>query len=198
MTAPIELALRGYPPATRPPVLSGAAVQYRVEDLPIGRMLLAARPDGTLLASFFTPDDAVVDAALARIASRISPRVLRGGRGLEPALRQLSEFLAGRRRVFDLPVDPVLATDFQRAVLDRLAAQVVYGHTTSYGTLAASLGRPRAARAVGAALGANPLCVVLPCHRVVSASGDLTGYAGGMPAKRWLLDLEAAGTPPTG
>jgi methylated-DNA-[protein]-cysteine S-methyltransferase len=74
----------------------------------------------------------------------------------------------------------------------RLAATVSYGRTTTYGTLATALGRPTAARAVGAVLGANPLCVVLPCHRVIAASGALSGYAGGLEAKRRLLALEAS------
>jgi methylated-DNA-[protein]-cysteine S-methyltransferase len=87
-------------------------------------------------------------------------------------------------------VDPVLASPFQQQVLQRLAADVGYGQRVSYGHLAGAVGRPAAARAVGTALGANPLCVLLPCHRVVAASGALAGYAGGLAAKRLLLDLE--------
>ena len=187
---PLELVLQGFDPLIRKPVLTGGDVAYLVEQLPIGRLLLAGRPDGTLLASRYVADDAAADAVLDRLAHRVSPRVLRGGRALDAVRRQFDAYLDGRRRSFDVPVDLALATAFQRAVLERLAATVSYGSTVSYGTLAADLGRPSASRAVGAALGGNPLCIVLPCHRVVAASGALTGYAGGLEAKRFLLDLE--------
>jgi methylated-DNA-[protein]-cysteine S-methyltransferase len=185
-------ALRAYDPAVRPPALAGGDVGYVVEDLGIGRLLLAARPDGTLLASSFVPTDADADAVLDRLARQVSPGILRGGSATDDARRQLEEYLAGRRRTFEVRTDPVLATPFQRTVLDRLARDVGYGTTTSYGALAAAIGRPTASRAVGAALGANPLCIVLPCHRVVAASGALTGYAGGVAAKQRLLELETA------
>ena len=185
-------ALRAFDPPVRPPVLTGGDVGYVVEDLGIGRLLLAARPDGTLLASSFAPTEADADAVLDRLARLVSPGVLRGGPATDGARRQLDEYLAGRRRTFDLATDTVLATPFQRTVLERLAHDVGYGTTTSYGALAAAIGRPAASRAVGAALGSNPLCIVLPCHRVVAASGALTGYAGGVEAKRQLLELEAA------
>ncbi len=103
---------------------------------------------------------------------------------------QLDEYFAGRRDCFDLPLDPV-GTPFQRAVWG-LLAEVAYGTTTTYGALAARLGDRRRARAVGAANGRNPLSVVLPCHRVVGGDGALTGFAGGLAAKRFLLDLEAS------
>ncbi len=191
LTDPLELALRGYEPTVRPPVLSGGDVVYVVDDTPLGRMLFAAHPDGTLLATTYVPDDPSTDGVLGRLAAKVSPRVLRGGRALDEVRRELDDYLAGRRRRFDVPVDPALASPFQAAVLDRLAADVGYGARTSYGALATALGKPSASRAVGAALGANPLCVVLPCHRVVAASGALTGYAGGLEAKRMLLELEA-------
>lgn len=190
MSDPLEVALRGYQPTVKPPTLTGGDVVYVVDDTPLGRMLFAARPDGTLLATSYAPDDGSAERLLGRLAARVSPRVLRGGRALDDVRRELDDYLAGRRRDFDLPVDPVLATAFQRGVLARLP-DVGYGTTTSYGAFAAGMGRPTASRAVGTALGANPLCVVLPCHRVVGASGALTGYAGGLQAKRFLLDLEA-------
>jgi len=195
---PLELVLRGFEPTVRPPVLSGGDVAYTVEDLPVGRMVLAAHIDGTLLASSYTADDEALDAVLARLARHVSPRVLRGGRALDAVRRQLDGYLAGRLRTFDVPVDLALASPFQRTVLQRLAATVGYGATTSYGRLAADLERTGAARAVGAALGANPLCIVLPCHRVVATSGALTGYAGGLAAKQFLLDLEHAELEPAG
>jgi methylated-DNA-[protein]-cysteine S-methyltransferase len=193
---PLERALAGFAPAAlHPPVLDGAEVRYLLEDTAVGRLLLAARADGTVLASSFAPDDARTDALLDRLARVVSPSLLRGGRALDDARRQLEEYLAGRRRRFELPLDLALATPFQRIVLERLPEAVGYGRTTSYGQLAAGIGRPSASRAVGTALGANPLCVLLPCHRVVAASGALTGYAGGLAAKRLLLTLEHIPTP---
>jgi methylated-DNA-[protein]-cysteine S-methyltransferase len=187
---PLELALRSYRPTARPPALTGGDVLYAVDDLPVGRLLLATRIDGTLVASSYVSDDADADTVLDRLSGRISPRVLRGGRALDGVRRQLGQYLGGRLRRFDVPLDLTLATPFQRDVLQRLAATVGYGSTTTYGHLAGELGRPTAARAVGAALGANPLCIVLPCHRVIAATGALTGYAGGLAAKQFLLDLE--------
>jgi methylated-DNA-[protein]-cysteine S-methyltransferase len=110
----------------------------------------------------------------------------------DPALTgardQLDEYFTGDRRDFDLPLAPA-GTPFQRQVWEALAS-IPYGGVTSYAALADRLGRPGSARAVGAANGANPLAVVVPCHRVVGADGTLTGYAGGLPAKRRLLALE--------
>lgn len=103
---------------------------------------------------------------------------------------QLEEFLAGARTAFDLPLATAAGTPFQRRVWAALEA-IPYATTTTYGALAAQLGVPRAVRAVGAANGRNPLSIVRPCHRVVGASGALTGYGGGLPAKRALLALEA-------
>ena len=188
----IELALRGFDPAVRPPLLTGGDVTYVLEDTAVGRMLLAVRGDGTAVASSYAPTDEAEEAVLERLARSVSPRVLRGGRVLDPLRRELSAFLAGDLRAFTVPVDLALASAFQRQVLPALAESVAYGERTTYGGLAGSIGRPTASRAVGAALGANPLCVVLPCHRVVAASGALTGYAGGVEAKQWLLDLEAS------
>jgi methylated-DNA-[protein]-cysteine S-methyltransferase len=104
-------------------------------------------------------------------------------------VRQLDEYFGGERRHFDLPLDP-RGTEFQRAAWLALA-DIGYGETSSYRALAANLGRPSAARAVGAAVGRNPIPVVLPCHRVVGADGSLTGFAGGLATKRFLLDFEA-------
>lgn len=107
---------------------------------------------------------------------------------LAEAAAQLDAYFAGRRRHFDLPLRPV-GTPFQRTVWDALCA-IPFGTTTTYGALAARIGRPSAVRAVGLANGRNPLAVVVPCHRVIGADGRLTGYAGGLDRKRALLDLE--------
>src|SRR5262245_43736605 len=104
------------------------------------------------------------------------------------AVRQLSEYFAGERRAFDLPLAPD-GTAFQRRVWAALAA-IPYGRTTSYAAVAEAIGHPGSARAVGAANGANPLAIVVPCHRVIGADGTLAGYAGGLDAKRTLLTLE--------
>ncbi|WP_374013720.1 methylated-DNA--[protein]-cysteine S-methyltransferase [Pseudoxanthomonas koreensis] len=109
---------------------------------------------------------------------------------LDRARAQLDDYFAGRRRVFDLPLAPQ-GTPFQRQVWFALAT-IAFGRTVSYAQLAAQLGRPTATRAVGAANGRNPLPIVLPCHRVIGANGALTGFSGGLPTKRFLLELEGA------
>ena len=108
------------------------------------------------------------------------------------AAEQLDAYFAGRRHRFDLPMAPP-GTDFQQRVWSQLR-EIPYGETRSYGQLAESLGQPGAARAVGLANGANPLSIVVPCHRVIGADGSLTGFGGGIDRKRFLLDLEQ-GTP---
>jgi methylated-DNA-[protein]-cysteine S-methyltransferase len=110
---------------------------------------------------------------------------------LDEAARQLAEWFAGRRTVFDLPLDLEHATAFQRRAWLALA-EIPYGTTRSYGEQARTLGMPRAARAVGAANGRNPLSIVLPCHRLIGANGALTGFSGGLEVKRALLAHEAA------
>ncbi len=121
----------------------------------------------------------------------ISPRP-RGDQNhpiLRKAVLQLDEYFAGWRTSFDLPLD-LEGTRFQVAAW-RSLADIPFGTTTTYGRQAAALGIPTAARAVGAANGANPVCIVLPCHRVIGANGSLTGFGGGLPVKQWLLDHEA-------
>jgi methylated-DNA-[protein]-cysteine S-methyltransferase len=148
---------------------------------PIGRLELVD-DGGTLVAIRF---DAPVDG---------SPEHERGGSDLlRRAHDQLREYFAGERRTFDLPLRP-RGTDFQRRVWNVLAT-VPWGTTTTYGALAVRLGLPPgAARAVGAANGANPIPVVLPCHRVIGSDGTLTGYAGGLERKALLLRLERVAT----
>jgi len=187
--------LSAFAPPVVPPDLPVSDVSYVVEDTAIGRMLLACRgPDagsGALIASVFVSGSDAEDALLNRLARQVSPRVLRQPRALDAARRELDAYLRGELRAFGLPTDLVLATAFQRIVLGHLPGAVGYGQRTTYGALAKDIERPSASRAVGAALGANPLCVVLPCHRVVATSGALTGYAGGLAAKEYLLALES-------
>ncbi len=102
---------------------------------------------------------------------------------------QLGEYFAGTRQEFDLPLHP-RGHSFQRRVWQALL-EIPYGETTSYGKVAVSIGHPDASRAVGLANGQNPIPIIIPCHRVIGANGSLTGYGGGLDAKRWLLDHEA-------
>ena len=148
---------------------------------PIGRLELVEE-GGALVAIHF---DAPADG---------SPRHERGGSAvLTRAHQQLSEYFAGSRHEFDLPLRPA-GTEFQRRVWDVLAT-VPWGTTTTYGAIASRLALPPgASRAVGAANGANPLPVVLPCHRVIGSDGTLTGYAGGLERKALLLRLEGVAT----
>lgn len=106
------------------------------------------------------------------------------------AIRQIAEYLDRQRRAFELPLD-LRGTDFQRTVWAAVA-DVPYGQTRSYADIAAAIGKPSATRAVGAANGANPLPLVIPCHRLVGKDGSLTGYGGGLDVKRFLLDMELA------
>lgn len=113
---------------------------------------------------------------------------------LERARAQLSEYFAGERTDFDLPVRPLGGTDFQRAVWSELA-RLQWGEATSYGALAAAVGRPGSARAIGGAVGANPVPIIIGCHRVLASDGRITGYSGGdgIPTKLWLLGHEQIG-----
>lgn len=106
----------------------------------------------------------------------------------DQARRELDEYFAGARTRFDVPVS-IIGTDFQRAVW-RALTTITYGTTRSYGSLAENIGKPSAARAVGAATGLNPVSIIVPCHRLIGTNGSMTGFAGGLDAKRWLLQHE--------
>jgi methylated-DNA-[protein]-cysteine S-methyltransferase len=114
----------------------------------------------------------------------------RNDEGFERVAGQLGEYLAGSRTLFDLPLEP-RGTEFQLRVWE-LITQVPYGQTTTYGDLARRLGGHENAQEVGAAVGRNPLCILIPCHRVIGSNGKLAGYAGGLKRKQKLLDLEHA------
>ena len=124
-------------------------------------------------------------------SARISPRILRVPTRLEPTVRELGEYFAGTRTEFDLALDLSLSHGFRRAVQELLPT-IAYGRTVSYAEMAHRAGSPRAVRAVGSACATNPLPVVVPCHRVLRADGQLGGYLGGPQAKARLLALEAA------
>jgi methylated-DNA-[protein]-cysteine S-methyltransferase len=162
-------------------------IGFDVVDTPIGDLLVAASDRGLASITY----DVDPGAHLERLARIAGPRVLRSPKSVDDARRELDEYFAGRRRAFDLSLDLRALPPFTVAVLRELA-QVPYGETTTYGTLAAKVGRPRAARAVGTVMNRNRIPIVLPCHRVVGANGDLVGYAGGLERKVQLLELEGA------
>jgi methylated-DNA-[protein]-cysteine S-methyltransferase len=158
---------------------------FDLADTPIGTLLVAATDRGLCQISFDP------DRGLDELSRKVGTRVLRVPRKLDPARRELDEYFEGRRTEFDLPLDIARVAEFNRVVLDELAL-VPYGQVTTYGALAAKVGRPRAARAVGVVMNRNPIPIVLPCHRVIGASGSLTGYGGGLHRKQALLELEGA------
>jgi methylated-DNA-[protein]-cysteine S-methyltransferase len=160
-------------------------VAYSLFDSPVGELLLAVSDRGLCRVSFDG------ERELEDLARTFGARVLRSEGPVENARRELEEYFAGRRRAFDLPIDLTGLPLFQRSVLDELV-RVPYGEVSTYGALAARVGKPRAARAVGGALNRNPVAIVVPCHRIVGASGSLTGYAGGLGRKRALLELEGS------
>ncbi|OMC09401.1 methylated-DNA--[protein]-cysteine S-methyltransferase [Mycobacterium sp. SP-6446] len=162
-------------------------IAYRTVDSALGPLLLAATPLGLLRVAFANESR---DAVLQNLAARVSPRVLEAPARLDPVARQLEEFFAGRRRSFEVALDWSLSQGFRRTVLERLNADIGYGSTTSYATLARLSGSPKAVRAVGTACATNPIPIVVPCHRVIRSDGAVGAYRGGPDAKRVLLDLE--------
>jgi methylated-DNA-[protein]-cysteine S-methyltransferase len=155
------------------------AISYSYVDSPVGRLLLAGDPDGLALISFST----------GRRPREPSASWARDDRVFAEAIAQLRSYFAGERREFSLPLQP-RGTPFQERVWSALRA-VPFGATISYGELARRIGQPSAARAVGAANGANPLPIIVPCHRVIGADHSLTGFGGGLETKRYLLAHEA-------
>lgn len=158
-----------------------------MRDTPIGPLLVGVTDRGVCRISF----DAEPEHNLESFARQFGPRVLRSSKPVDRVRRELDEYFAGRRQHFDVEPDVRFLPAYNRLVLEELA-RVEYGTTTTYGTLAAQVGNPRAARAVGTVMHRNPVPIVLPCHRVVGASGSLTGYAGGLHLKEQLLRLEGA------
>lgn len=168
-------------------VLAPAApdvTRFTLVPSPIGELLLTG--DGEALTGLLFP-----------------PHEQRGGgpegwmrddRPFAEARRQLEAYFAGELREFDLPLAPQ-GSRFQRDVWEALVT-IPYGATRTYGAIARQVGRPDRARAVGAANGRNPIAIVIPCHRVIGAGGNLVGYGGGLPRKAWLLSLERSGRPP--
>jgi methylated-DNA-[protein]-cysteine S-methyltransferase len=159
-------------------------VAYATVESPLGPLTVAATAAGLLRVAYDGGDEVLED-----LAARVSPRVLESPARLDRARRELEEYFEGRRTRFELPIDWSLARGFTRRVLD-VTARIPYGELQSYAVVADRAGSPRAVRAAGNALGANPMPVVVPCHRVVRSGGGLGGYTGGLGRKEFLLRLE--------
>jgi len=154
-------------------------VNYAYLETPVGTMLIAGDTDAVLQIIFPSRGKAA-KAELGWVESQRGP--------VGEAVRQLREYFAGERTGFELPLAP-RGTEFQRSVWRQLQ-KIPYGETISYGELARRVGNPKASRAVGSANGANPLPIVIPCHRVIAGNGTLGGFGGGLPTKQTLLALE--------
>jgi methylated-DNA-[protein]-cysteine S-methyltransferase len=178
LSAPIDLA-RLHERLARAADREGLVdVAYRTVASPLGNLLVASTERGLVRVGLPNEDP---EDVLGELADKVSPRVLAMPRRLDAAARQLDGYFNHRRTAFDVPLDLRLANGFRRAVLDVLSS-IPYGSTASYGEVAAGVGRPAAVRAVGSACGANPLPIVVPCHRVVRSDGSLGGYRGGHAA----------------
>jgi methylated-DNA-[protein]-cysteine S-methyltransferase len=184
MTVPTDLDRRFRDAAV---ALELVDVGYDVVGSPVGDLLVAVSDRGLTAISY----DSQPEEHLEQLARIAGPRVLRAPRSINAARRELDEYFAGRRRSFDLSLDLRALPTFTLTVLGELA-RVPYGETTTYGALAARVGRPRASRAVGTVMNRNRIPIVLPCHRVVGSTGSLVGYAGGLDRKTQLLELEGA------
>jgi methylated-DNA-[protein]-cysteine S-methyltransferase len=161
-------------------------VAYASVDSPFGPLLVATTPRGLVKVSLPNHD---AKQTLEDLAARISPRVLEAPARLDEVRRQLDDYFEGRRRAFDLPLDWQLSRGFRRRAL-RAIDRIPYGKTRSYTQIARSAGNERAVRAAGTACGANPIPIVVPCHRVLRSGGGLGGYGGGLPMKEGLLEME--------
>ena len=161
-------------------------VAYANVDSPFGPLLIAATPRGLVKVGLpaYDPEETLED-----LAARISPRVLEAPAHLDDVRRQLDLYFEGRLHEFDLPLDWQLSRDFRRRALQAIH-RIPYGKTRSYTQIARSAGNERAVRAAGTACGANPIPIVVPCHRVLRTGGALGGYGGGLPMKQALLEME--------
>jgi methylated-DNA-[protein]-cysteine S-methyltransferase len=168
-----------------------ADIDYAPVDSPFGTLHAATTRHGLVCLAF--PEESL-DTFLERLARKLSPRIVESPASLDTVRRELDDYFAGHRRTFDLALDWALITPFARRVL-RMTAAIPYGGYLSYAEVAAEAGSPRGARAAGNALGANPIPIVIPCHRVLHSGGGIGGYGGGLDRKRYLLKLEGALTP---
>jgi methylated-DNA-[protein]-cysteine S-methyltransferase len=163
--------------------MTGVGATYRHDlDSPIGALVLLADSDGALSGLLY-PGHRTISLAEGAVADPAPFREVQ---------TQLEEYFAGERTVFDVPLAPV-GTSFQKAAWEQLLL-IPFGETRTYGQIANALGQPGAARAVGLANNRNPISIIVPCHRVIGSTGNLTGYGGGIDAKKFLLDLESRGS----
>jgi methylated-DNA-[protein]-cysteine S-methyltransferase len=168
-----------------------ADISYAPVDSPFGTLHAATTKRGLVRVAF--PEESV-ESVLERLAQRLSPRIVEAPASLDPVKRELDEYFAGRRRAFDIPLDWSLIGPFGARVL-HVTSEIPYGGVLSYTEVATEAGSPRGSRAAGNALGANPIPIVIPCHRVLRSGGALGGYGGGLNRKRFLLELESSLTP---
>ncbi|WP_442817357.1 methylated-DNA--[protein]-cysteine S-methyltransferase [Streptomyces sp. NBC_01216] len=165
-------------------------LEWAVVDSAVGSLLLAATARG-LVSVAFHADGAVRERTLSRVAGQLGAEPVHRSTGrLAEPIRRVTEYFTGGLREFGLTLDWSLATGFNRQVLRELLDGVPYGTVVAYGELAKRVGQPRAAQAVGVAMGSNPLPLVVPCHRVVESDGGLGGFGSGLETKRRLLELE--------
>ena len=162
-------------------------VAYASVDSPLGPLVVATTPRGLVRVAY--TDNESADEVLEDLAARVSPRVLEAPGRLDPVRRELDEYFTGGRREFEAPIDWSHLAGFTRKVL-RATARIGFGDTGTYRSVATGAGSPRAVRAAGNALGANPMPVIVPCHRVLRTGGALGGYTGGIERKEFLLRLE--------
>lgn len=162
-------------------------VAYTTVDSPVGPLLLAMTERGLVRLAYLGEGDR--DLVLEELAARVSPRMLEAPSKLDEPRRELDQYFAGARKDFEFPIDWSLSRGFGLRVL-RATARIPFGSVSTYKEVAAGAGSPRGYRAAGNALGANPLPIVVPCHRVLHAGGGLGGYTGGLERKQLLLGLE--------
>ena len=167
-----------------------ADVAYATVDSPLGRLVTVATPRGLARIAYELPNGGL-DTILDQVAARLSPRIVEAPKRLDDVRRELDEYFAGRRETFDVALDWALVTGrFGRRVLEQ-TARIPFGATRSYREIAERAGSPNAFRAAGNALGANPIPIIVPCHRVLASGGGLGGYTGGLDVKRTLLGIES-------
>jgi methylated-DNA-[protein]-cysteine S-methyltransferase len=197
---PLERALRSSAPVPDPDAAANASrrltaraseagvadLAYTVVASPVGELATVCSRRGLICLSY---DAERIDHLLDALAGEVSPRIVESPGRFDAVRRQLDEYFAGERRRFELPLDWTLTRGFGRRVL-RATARVPYGRATTYAQVAQRAGSPRAVRAAGNALGANPIPIIVPCHRVLRTGGGLGGYGGGLERKRFLLSLE--------
>lgn len=162
-------------------------IAYTSLDTPLGTLTISATTRGIVRIAFDNED---LDNVLNELAAKVSPRILNAPARLDTARKELDEYFTGRRETFDLPLDWALSSGFRRQVL-AATARIPFGGTSTYGQVATEAGSPQAFRAAGTALATNPIPIIVPCHRVLPASGAVGGYRGGPGRKEQLLRLEA-------